>query len=112
MTRRQRLVEYYKRLRGMPPAMTAKEALERVRDTLTEVEDAYSGIPRSDPPPPIGQSDGRMYPPLDDNVTKAADGSITTRTLRQDIRIEPDGSITITNRATRMIEFEQAGGGN
>jgi hypothetical protein len=112
MTRRQRLVEYYKRLQGCPPATTAEEALGRVRDTLTEVEDAYSGIPRSDPPPPIGQSDGRMYPPLDDNVKRLADGGITAGTLRQNIGIGPDGSITITNRATGQVEFWQPGGGN
>ncbi|HBI43099.1 MAG TPA: hypothetical protein DDY78_09625 [Planctomycetales bacterium] len=112
MTRRQRLVEYYKRLHGQPPATTAEEALERLRDTLIEVEDAYSGIPRSDPPPSIGQSDGRMYPPLDDNVKRLPDGGITALTLRQKIRIGPDGSITITNWATGQVEFWQAGGGN
>jgi hypothetical protein len=112
MTRRQRLVEYYNRLRALPPANSAIEALERVRDTLTEVEDAYSGIPRSDPPPPMDQSDGRMDPPLDDNITRLPNGGITARTLRQDVRIGPDGSIMIIIRATRRIEFEQTGGGN
>src|ERR1019366_2419672 len=99
MTRRQRLVEYYNRLRGQPPAKTAEEALERLRGTLTEVEDAYSGIPRSDPPPPAGQSDGRLYPPLDDNVTRLLDGRITARTRGHNIEIGANGSITIANGA-------------
>jgi hypothetical protein len=112
MTKRQRLLEYYERLRARPSAKAAEEALDRVRNTLTEVEDAFSGIPRSDPPPPIGQSDGRMYPPLDDNVKRLPDGGIIAITLRQNIRIGPDGSITITNWVTGKVEFWQAGGGN
>src|SRR5262249_48111506 len=101
----------YNRLGGQQPSATAEEALERVRNTLTEVEDAHSGIPRSDPPPPPGQSDGRMYPPLDDYVTRLPDGSITARTLRHDIVPGRDGSITITTRASGQTEFHQPGGG-
>jgi hypothetical protein len=110
MTRQQRLGEFYQRLGGQPPSTTAEDALARIRNTLTEVEDDLSGIPRSDPPPPPGQSDGRMYPPLDDHVTRLPDGSIAAQTRRQQIGISRDGSIRITNRNTGQIEFQQTGG--
>jgi hypothetical protein len=96
----------------MPPATTAEEALARVRDVLNEVENIYSGIPRTDPPPPIGQTDGRLYPPLDDNVKRLADGGIKAQTKGHSIVIGPNGSITIMNGVTGQIEFRQPGGGN
>jgi hypothetical protein len=43
MTKQQRLDEYYDRLRGQPPCATAEEALDRVIQTLIEVEDELSG---------------------------------------------------------------------
>ena len=79
--------------------------------TLDEVEDMLSGIPKSDPPPSLGQSDGRMYPPLADRVMLRSDGSIAAQTKGHDIAINRDGSITITNRGTGEIEFHQAGRG-
>jgi len=53
-----------------------------------------------------------MYPPLDDHVTRLPDGGITAQTRGHDIGIGRDGSITITNRMTGQIEFQQPGGGN
>ena len=110
LTIRERLAEYYNRLRGQPPAKTADEALERVRNTLDEVEDLHSGVPKRNPPPPLGQSDGRMHPPLDDFVTRNPNGSITARTRGHHIEIGSDGSITIKNLKTGDIEFQQPGG--
>ena len=66
----QRLGEFYRRLRLQGRAGSAEEALERLRSTLDEVEDAMSGISKKVPPPPPGVPDGRMYPPLDDFVKK------------------------------------------
>ncbi len=110
MTRPERLAEFYRRLQAQPPSTTAENALARVRDTLDEVEDAFSGIPKSDPPPPPGQLDGRMYPPLDDYIRRLADGGIKARTQGHDIRIGPDGRITIKKRTTGQVEFQQPGG--
>lgn len=112
MTKKQRLEEYYNRLRGQSPSTTAEEALGRVVQTLIEVEDDLSGIPRSDPPPAIGQSDGRMYPPQADNILRHADGTITAASRRHDILIGDDGSITITNRRTGQVDFHQNGAGD
>jgi len=111
MTRAQRLAEYYRRLGTQPPSMTAEDALARIRNTLDEVEDAFSGIPRSHPPPPRSRPDGRMYPPLDDYVTRQTDGTIRAQTRRHDIQIGRDGTITITNRTSGQIEFEGPGAG-
>ena len=80
MTKQQRLDEYYNRLRRQPPSTTAEEALDRLEQTLIEVEDELSGIPRSDPPPPPRMPDGRMYPPQEDNITRNPAGSITAYT--------------------------------
>jgi len=107
-----RLTEYYNRLRGQPASRTADEALGRVGRTLDEVEDALSGIPKKNPPPPPNMPDGRMYPPQADNIVRHADGSITARTRGHDISIGRDGSITMTNRQTGKVDFQQPGAGN
>jgi hypothetical protein len=111
MTKQQRLEEYYNRLWGQPLSTTAEGALERLEQTLIEVEDELSGILKSDPPPPPEISDGRMYPPKEDNITRNLDGSISAYTKRHIIEIGKDGSITIRNVQTGRIEFQQPGGG-
>jgi hypothetical protein len=78
---------------------------------LDEIEDLHSGVPKKNPPPPPGQSDGRMYPPLDDFVIRNPDGSISATTRGHQIEIGKDGSIVIKNRKTGDIEFQQPGGG-
>jgi hypothetical protein len=114
LTRTQRLTEYFNRLRQQPASHSAEEALIRLSQTLTEVEDELSGIPRQEPPPPPNRPDGRMYPPQADNIRRLPDGSITARTAGHRIEIGADGSITIRNIRTGDIDFHQpgAGGGN
>jgi hypothetical protein len=111
MTKQQRLEEYYNRLGGQQPSTTAQEALDRLGQTLLEVEDDLSGIPRSDPPPARNMPDGRMYPPLEDSIIRNPDGSILATTKRHDIEIGNDGSITIRNIRTGQIDFQQPGEG-
>lgn len=114
LTRTQRLTEYFNRLRQQPASRTAEETLVRLSQTLMEVEDELSGIPRQEPPPPPNRPDGRMYPPQADNIRRLPDGSITARTAGHRIEIGADGSITIRNVRTGDIDFHQpgAGGGN
>jgi hypothetical protein len=104
---RERLIRYYQRLSAKPAARTADEGLRQVSDTLDEVEDQFSGVPKRNPPPPPGENDGRMYPPLSDNITRQADGSIIARTRGHRINIGSDGSITITNIKTGGVEFKK-----
>jgi RHS repeat-associated protein len=111
LTRGQRLAEYFNRLRGQPASRTADEALDRIGRTLDEVEDALSGVPRKNPPPPPKMPDGRMYPPQADNIVRNADGSISARTAGHRIQIGADGSITIRNIETGGIDFHQPGAG-
>ncbi len=106
-TIRQRIDEFYKRLKKAPKAKNADEALGQVRSKLDEVEDELSGVPKKNPPPPPKESDGRMYPPLDDFIKRNADGSITATTRGHNIKLGADGSITITSRKTGDIEFQK-----
>ena len=103
----ERLREYFKRLGEQPKANNADEALGQVSRTLDAVEDELSGVVRKDPPPPPNMPDGRMYPPLADNIVRNTDGSITARTRGHTIRCGGDGSITITNRKTGNVDFHK-----
>lgn len=107
----QRIGRFFDRLRGQAPSSTADDALSRIGRTLDEVEDLHSGIPKKTPPPSPSMPDGRMYPPLSDNIVRNADGSIIARTKGHIIDIGKDGSITIRLRSGEVV-FQQAGGGN
>jgi RHS repeat-associated protein len=109
LTIRERLGVYYGRLRAQRLAATADEALARIIKTLVEVEDDYSGIEEKTPPPPRNMPDGRMYPPLPDNIARSPNGSISIRTAGHRIEIGANGSITIRNIRTGEIEFYQPG---
>ena len=103
----ERLREFFKRLGEQPKANTADEALGQVNRTLNAVEDELSGVVRKEPPPPPNMPDGRMYPPLADNIVRNADGSISARTRGHTIQCGADGSITITNRKTGNVDFHK-----
>ncbi len=75
------------------------------------MEDALSGIPKKTPPPPRNMPDGRMYPPLEDSITRNPDGSITANTRGHTIEIGSDGSIIMRNKQTGQIDFQQPGAG-
>ena len=108
-TIRVRLAEYYRRLGEARRARSAEEGLRQVSEILDQVENDLSGIPKKNPPPPPKQSDGRMYPPLDDYVTRHPDGRITARTKGHNIELGRNGRITIRNRRTGNIEFKKPG---
>lgn len=105
MDMRARLTKYYERLAGKPQTTNANDALRQLSDTLDEIEDMYSGVPKKSPPPPPDQPDGRMYPPLEDFIKRQPDGSLSARTKAHRIVITPDGKITITSVRTGQVEF-------
>lgn len=104
---RERLEELYRRLRELPAADSADEALRQRCDMLDEVEDAWSGIPKKSPPPGPFESDGRMYCPMPDFVMRLEDGGILALTRGHRIEISANGSIRIINKATSQPEFEK-----
>ncbi len=106
----ERLAEFFRRLQAAARATTAEEALNQVRNIMNQVEDEFSGVIRKDPPPPIDQPDGRMYPPQNDFTTRKPDGSISARTRGHRIEIGRDGSITITNIKSGNIDLQKPGG--
>src|SRR5260370_9361265 len=91
-TIKERLKELFERLRNSPRASSAEDALEQLAQTLDDVEDAMSGIPKKSPPPPPGMPDGRMYPPLPDNIIRHAEGSTTHRPRRPPIELVATGT--------------------
>jgi Pretoxin HINT domain len=106
----QRLEEYFRRLREAPVAQNAEEGLTQVREILNQVEDDLSGITRQNPPPPINMPDGRMYPPLDDFITRNSDGGIFARSRGHIIEISPQGNIKIIDKRTGDILVDKQGG--
>ena len=104
---RERLDELYRRLRTLPRAGSPDEALRQLCDTLDEVEDAWSGLPKKSPPPPPANSDGRMYCPMADFVLRLEDGGILALTRGHRIEIAADGSLRIISKITGQPEFEK-----
>lgn len=103
---RERLDELFRRLRAKGRAASADEMFTRLCETLDEVEDAWSGIPKQTPPPIPNQSDGRMYCPLPDFVSRQDDGGIVALTRGHRIEILPDGRLKIISKRTGQAEFE------
>jgi hypothetical protein len=101
----ERLEEFYRRLATAPPLPSAEDALQQLCTILEDVENELSGIPRQEPPPVPGRSDGRMYPPQPDFTTRHDDGQITAITKNHFIEIAANGEIVIKARRTNEIEF-------
>lgn len=104
---RERLDELYRRLQNSPRAGSADEALQQLCDTLDEVEDSWSGIPKKSPPPPPTSSDGRMYCPMADFVLRLDGGAIVALTRAHRIEISANGSLRIISKVTGQKEFEK-----
>ena len=108
--RAERLAEFYSRLRALPAPYSADEALAQIGSTLDDVEDAYSGVAKKDPPPPPNMPDGRMYPPQADHTVRNPDGSIVATTRGHVIEISAGGKVTMRRPGTGMIDYERDGG--
>lgn len=104
---RERLEEFYGRLRALPRAESAAAALQQLCETLDQVEDEMSGIVKKSPPPALSEFDGRMYCPLQDFVARLDDGAILALTRGHRIEIAANGAIRIVNKLTNLVEFEK-----
>lgn len=103
----ERLAVFFQRLAAAPPANSATEALALVCRLIEEVENEFSPIPRSDPPP--RRATGRMYPPLADYIFSEPGGSLRAETRRHTMRFAADGSIRIALRENPSIAFSKPG---
>ena len=74
---------------------------------MNEVEDEYSGVAKAEPPPPPGKSDGRMYCPLKDFVTRQSNGNLLAESKSHRLRFGRDGSVRVVNEKTHEVEFEK-----
>lgn len=103
----ERLNIVYQRLTALPPATGPEEALRQLAETLTSVEDEYSGIPE-DPNPGLA-FDGRMYPPRADYTTRQDDGTLVAVTKGNVIYAKPDGELIITSRRNGKTVYQRPG---
>lgn len=117
MTIRERLAEFYRRLKQQPASLNSEDALNRIERILTEVENELSGIP----PQPLGPEpnafDGRMYPPHPAFIRRNSDGSISANQASHRVEIGANGSIRILRvdrtgnpPAPQIVELEIPGG--
>lgn len=94
MPKRERLQEFFRRLKGVPEASTFDEAFMQIANILTAVEDELTDIPCN---PERWRSDGRLYPPQRDSV-RAVESSVRVKRLRSlshNTFIGDNGSIEI-----------------
>lgn len=105
LTKAERLSMVYERVTTAPRATTAQEAMQQMHSTLDAVEDAYSGVPKN--PNPGLTPDGRMYPVQADRLVTAEDGTITATSRGHVTTYGPNGSITVTDRATGAVVYHK-----
>ena len=103
---RERLDELYRRLRLLERSDSAEGSLRQLCESLDQVEDELSGLPKQSPPPPPSEFDGRMYCPSEDFVARLEDGSLLALTRGHRIEIGANGSLRIFSKLTGKPEFE------
>lgn len=103
----ERLNIVYQRLTALPPVTGPEGALRQLAETLTSVENEYSGIPE-DPNPGL-RFDGRMYPPRADCTTREDDGTLVAVTKGNVIYAKPDGELIITSRRNGETVYQRPG---
>jgi hypothetical protein len=99
----QRLAEFLSRLSAAPPAQSYEEARPQVEAIMNAVEDELTDIPFH---AAARQSDGRMYPPLDDSEKPSGNtGFRRFRTKWHNILYGTNGAIRIHRAPTLPDEW-------
>lgn len=90
-----------------PSANSHDEAFKLLNDTLNQVEDELTDIPFQ---PDMWQTDGRMYPPQEDNAREVEDRGdvIRYRHKAHNTFIRDNGAIEIRDANEKLL-FEKAG---
>lgn len=107
VSKRERLKELFRRLAGAPEAGSSQEALDQLANVLNGVEDELTNIPFN---PERWRSDGRIYPPQEDNVVEVAGHPRVKRyrTVAHYVYIGANGSIEIV-ALDGTLEFRKVG---
>ena len=109
LTKRERLAIVFERLRTGPRASSADEARVLLDSTLVAVEDEFSGIPATVPPPAgVGE---RMYPALPDRthpLTGRAD-VIVMEHRHQSTYLRDNGAILIVESRDGKVLLDLPG---
>lgn len=108
MTKNERLEIFLKKLEAAPPARSHEDAYRLLCDTLSAVEDEFSGIPYD---VEKSMTDGRLYPPLEDNKREVEGhpGTFNYRSKFHVTRIGPTGSIEILETDTNFTILSKPG---
>ena len=108
VSKEDRLAEFLRRLGGAPAAKTFDEAYSQICNILNEVEDEMTAIPQN---PENWQSDGRLYPPLLDNLRAVPNRNDVKRlrSVGHNTFIGENGSIEIEVIKSKEVIFSKAG---
>lgn len=101
MEKRERLLEFIRRMESASLVATADEAMTLLAATLNAVEDEFSGVP-NDPTGP--NADKRMFPPLDEKYVFSVPGREDLRGyfhVEHETIFGANGAILIRTRPTR-----------
>lgn len=102
-----RLQIFFQRLAEAPAATNADDAYELLVKIMTAVEDEMSGVPND---PSRWQTDGRLYPPMDDRQSEVPGSPEIRRyrSLKHITYIGQNGAIEITTSKNEVV-FRKAG---
>jgi len=102
MDKHQRLDLFLMRMRKAPDCASLEEALALVESTLNGVEDEFTSTPFN---PALWQSDGRLYPPQNDQRREVPGHPeiVRFRSYRHNTWIAINGAICITERTGQCV---------
>lgn len=104
----QRLALFVAAMKRLPPASTFAEARAQLARTLDAIEDEHAGVPAN---PEAWASDGRLYPPHDDNRFAVAGHPDVARfrSRNHNTFIAANGAIPIEVTGSREVVLDQPG---